>query len=370
MDLFEINITILVIVLFLVVALIVGLGIWQIKRISNRIKATDDDLTSSKALIKAEEDALNSKTNTVSSNLGTEITTRTQIDADELKQLDVHKKQISELIDHNSDLGSALDSAFSSIEFAFGITWAGIDGMDKEMIKQEAEIDTIQHKFIQEEQQRQNAYNLLNQSVTSLQNNLVNEEQHRISSDNTINKFASNLQQSLVAEEQQRINAYSLLNKTTSNLQNSAKSLDQQFTTLSASLQGTQKIVGAHINAAGGLSGTNLTLNSGIQVTNGDPGTLIEKSYGSKGDRYGVGQFPYGAARLYTASAYEPATANMSIANSDGSFQDVVTVGKQNNGPYANVNGKFNVKGDIQTSGQLCVGGTCINEAQFKTLAH
>jgi hypothetical protein len=64
----------------------------------------------------------------------------------------------------------------------------------------------------------------------------------------------------------------------------------------------------------------------GIAVTNADPGPMIEKSYtaANKGDRYGVGQFPNGAMRVYAAANHAPATVAMAFAKSDGSFTDAL----------------------------------------------
>ena len=431
MELFEINITILVVVLFLIIVLIIGLGIWQFIRITNKVKATTDDLTNTKAMVKAEDVILDEKTKVVSTNLNKEISTRAQADLELQKQNQTEQEQIDALMGYTFDIHWTLVSAFDSIGTVF-------INMSDEIIKQEGEIDTIQHQLIQEEQQRKNAYDTLTKSVNSVQNNLVSEEQQRKNAYDMLTKSVNSVQNSIVSEEQQRKDAYSLLNQSTNNLQNGVKTLDQQFSTMSASLQGTQKTVNSHINATGGLSGTDLTLNTGIQVTNGDPGPLIEKKYNNNlSDRYGVGQFGNGQTRLYTAGAYGGATANIGFANADGSFNDVLTVrrdGGDNMANTATIKGKLKVqkgngdwnwievngnrgdttylgsdntnrgiwnngsrdftiynqgnpgltvgqdgttiankglvtKGNIQTQGQLCVGATCINETQFKTLA-
>ena len=84
----------------------------------------------------------------------------------------------------------------------------------------------------------------------------------------------------------------------------------------------------------------------GIQVTNSDPGPMIEKVYGGNpGDRYGVGQFDPGVGnmRLYTARTHGPATASLSIAEKNGGFTDVMTVDHKD-GEQATVNGRFVVK--------------------------
>jgi archaellum component FlaC len=79
-----------------------------------------------------------------------------------------------------------------------------------------------------------------------------------------------------------------------------------------------------------------------IKMNRKDPGAMIEKSYTNihTGDRYGVGQFPDGAMRMYTSSEWAPATANLSVALKDGKFKDVVTA---NTDGSAEVNGMLRV---------------------------
>lgn len=66
--------------------------------------------------------------------------------------------------------------------------------------------------------------------------------------------------------------------------------------------------------------------NGKVNFTESDPGAMIEKSYGGNDDRYGVGQFPGGSMRMYTANKYQPATAGLSIAKADGGLDDVLTI--------------------------------------------
>lgn len=71
----------------------------------------------------------------------------------------------------------------------------------------------------------------------------------------------------------------------------------------------------------------NLNMTSGkINFAKTDPGVMIEKTYGANDDRYGVGQFPNGAMRMYTSSKNKPATAGFSLAKADGSLDDVLTI--------------------------------------------
>jgi hypothetical protein len=85
----------------------------------------------------------------------------------------------------------------------------------------------------------------------------------------------------------------------------------------------------------------------GIQVTNSDPGPLIEKNYGRNADRYGVGQFPFGTMRMYTASSFTPATVNLSVAKDDGGFDDYLKI--HTNG-HTKIGGSFGANKPVQIS--------------------
>ena len=78
----------------------------------------------------------------------------------------------------------------------------------------------------------------------------------------------------------------------------------------------------------------------GVQVTNGNPGVLIEKNYGTKGNRYGVGQDANGTTRVYGATEWGPASVNLSMAKSDGSYTDVLKV---DNSSTTTVNGPLKI---------------------------
>ena len=70
---------------------------------------------------------------------------------------------------------------------------------------------------------------------------------------------------------------------------------------------------------------------AGFAVNNGDPGPLVEKNYGSAGDRYGIGQYPNGAVQVYGSGKFGNASVNVGFANADGSFTDYVSVYNQPN---------------------------------------
>ena len=92
---------------------------------------------------------------------------------------------------------------------------------------------------------------------------------------------------------------------------------------------------------------------NGINVLVNNPGPLIEKKYAGNGDRYGVGQFNNGVTRTYTATAY-PGKVAMSLAKSDGSFDDIVMV---------NPDRSTNVAGNLNVQGQsLCINNACLTQ--------
>jgi hypothetical protein len=100
------------------------------------------------------------------------------------------------------------------------------------------------------------------------------------------------------------------------------------------------------------LSGNRVELNGpvftpgGINVQNGDPGPLVEKRYNwsDYGDRYGVGQFPRGQTKMYTATNY-PGNASISLARKDGSFDDIVTVNPDRS---TNINGALKMRHNLK----------------------
>ena len=110
--------------------------------------------------------------------------------------------------------------------------------------------------------------------------------------------------------------------------------------------------IAAYFNSSGSIVGQNISTAAGVSITNADPGPLIEKSYGSSGNRYGVGQFPSGTTRLYASDDMAFASVNLSFAKGDGSFGDVVKVSKDGSSFKTSV-----------TDGKLCVQDTCISKA-------
>lgn len=75
-----------------------------------------------------------------------------------------------------------------------------------------------------------------------------------------------------------------------------------------------------------------------------DPGPMIEKTYGTNDNRYGVGQFPNGAMRMYTGSGHKPATAGLSLAKPNGTLEDVLTI---DNEKTTRVHGDLDVQNKI-----------------------
>lgn len=75
-----------------------------------------------------------------------------------------------------------------------------------------------------------------------------------------------------------------------------------------------------------------ITVPHTITISSADPGEMIEKQYGNfKGNRYGMGQFPNGFQRMYAASNYDQSSINLSLANDDGSFDDILNISHKNN---------------------------------------
>ena len=90
----------------------------------------------------------------------------------------------------------------------------------------------------------------------------------------------------------------------------------------------------------------------GFQVTNDNPGALVEKVYGgNQGDRYGVGNVD-GSAKLYASSANKDARVQLSFANPDGSFQDAVTLQRK-----SDKESKMNLDGELILNNKFSVNG-------------
>lgn len=92
------------------------------------------------------------------------------------------------------------------------------------------------------------------------------------------------------------------------------------------------------ITVGPGLSGTGKnSAPNGVNITSANPGPMLEKSYGTPDNRYGVGQFADGSVRLYGSSAANGAGANATgsvragFAKADGSFNDVLLIDNQGN---------------------------------------
>lgn len=111
------------------------------------------------------------------------------------------------------------------------------------------------------------------------------------------------------------------------------------------------------VRHAGGLS-----LDRGVSVTAFDPGPLVEKRYGNQlHDRYGVGQFTGGTTRVYAAGDnHGGASVNLSLAEKDGRFTDIVKVhrGGATNKPKVTVAGNLDVSGRLSVKDRVCRNAT------------
>jgi hypothetical protein len=104
------------------------------------------------------------------------------------------------------------------------------------------------------------------------------------------------------------------------------------------------------------MPGVLKTVNT-ISVDTGSVGNtnkgFIETNYGDLGDRYGIGQDGNGSMRLYTATKHAPASACLSLAKSDGKFNDIVKVTTDGNTSIAGntvIGGKLILPNNTQLS--------------------
>lgn len=121
------------------------------------------------------------------------------------------------------------------------------------------------------------------------------------------------------------------------------------------------------INASGGM-------NSGavINFGQGTNGPMIEKNMGGDNNRYGVGQYTNGVMRMYAAGSVPSATLNLSLAQANNTFDDVVQI-RSDKAVHVNGAANFNEAAvfnkDATFKKNLCVGSTCVDETKFKTFS-
>jgi hypothetical protein len=113
------------------------------------------------------------------------------------------------------------------------------------------------------------------------------------------------------------------------------------------------------ISNNGLLSTNSLSSQKGINVLNSDPGPLIEKSYGSAGSRYGIGQYPNSTNRVYAANDSVTSSIAMGFAKADGTFNDVLTV--KNIDKSVNISGNTFITGNTSATGTMSVKGSALN---------
>jgi hypothetical protein len=96
------------------------------------------------------------------------------------------------------------------------------------------------------------------------------------------------------------------------------------------------------------------SLDEGLRMTKRDPGSMIESRNGKHDkDRYGIGQYPNGTMRMYAAADFAPSKITTSFANSDGTFQDVMTVRKD---------GTVNMNSKQGNTAKLCIDAQCLTK--------
>jgi len=158
-----------------------------------------------------------------------------------------------------------------------------------------------------------------------------------------------------------------------------ATHLNGPTSTRDINANGNVNVTGA-VNASGNLCVQNECLNktdlqqmktnnatvkkyfsTGLNITNFDPGPLIQKMYGTnQADRYGLSQEPNGTSHVYAANSYGPSTVNLSFATGVNSYNTVLTAKKD---------GTINVTG---ADAKLCIDGVCLTKgdiANFKAQA-
>ena len=97
------------------------------------------------------------------------------------------------------------------------------------------------------------------------------------------------------------------------------------------------------------ISGSSISTPNGIQIGKNDPGPMVEKKYNNNNaDRYGVGQYGNGRMRMYTATAYPPATVGLGFANAKGEIDDILV---------ANRSGAVSIKGAVATGNSTVPDG-------------
>lgn len=69
-----------------------------------------------------------------------------------------------------------------------------------------------------------------------------------------------------------------------------------------------------------------VTSGNTIKLTNNVNGPFLEKHMGADNKRYGLGQFPNNTMRVYAAGGDQNATLNLSLAQGNNSFDDIVTI--------------------------------------------
>ena len=90
---------------------------------------------------------------------------------------------------------------------------------------------------------------------------------------------------------------------------------------------------------------------TGLEITNDNPGPLVEKVYGNdKGNRYGIGNFDTNT-RVFAGSS-NAAAVQLGFANRDGTFKDIVTVQRN-----ADKGGKMSLDGELILNNKFSLNG-------------
>lgn len=139
------------------------------------------------------------------------------------------------------------------------------------------------------------------------------------------------------------------------NIQNLDAKITQVQQKAAAQVTGLSNVVrGVEMNSM--KMSNNIEIPNTISIRNADPGPMIERNYNKNAtdNRYGLGQFQNGQLRLYTATGHAPATINLSLAKTNGGFDDIL---------------KVKTDRSVEINGSLCMAPkSCLNATQFAKL--
>ena len=137
----------------------------------------------------------------------------------------------------------------------------------------------------------------------------------------------------------------------------SSSSTEEHFNDVDA--QNLQKINMGNVNVDNLAATNSVSLGGDINLTNGN-GWSIQKVFNGSADRYGFGQYPGGQLKMFTATAYQPASASISFATADAKkpWVDAIVARQPVKGTYqVDVNVPFHTADNTVLDKTLTVAG-------------